>query len=126
MTPLKKGETLREKQSRFVFAVSQLIQFAYSRGYEFTLGDGYRDPRLHGEIGVKMGYGHPKSCHKLRLAIDLNLFADVDGDGDLDYVTDTAAYKQLGEYWESLHPDARWGGRFEDGNHFSFEHNGNK
>lgn len=126
MTPLKKGETLRQKQSRFVLAVSQLIQFAYSKGYELTLGDGYRDPRLHGEIGVKMGYGHPKSCHKLRLAIDLNLFADIDGDGDLDYVTDTAMYKQLGEYWESLHPDARWGGRFEDGNHFSFEHNGNK
>lgn len=44
------------------------------RGYEVTLGDAYRDPRLHGEIGEKKGYGAAKSCHKSRLAIDLNLF----------------------------------------------------
>jgi hypothetical protein len=23
-----------------------------------------------------------------------------------------------------MHPDCRWGGRFNDGNHYSFEHNG--
>lgn len=118
--------TLGQKQRKFTLMVAQLIQYAYSRGYEMSFGDAYRDPRLHGEIGVKIGYGHPKSAHKHRLAIDLNLFVDIDADGDLDYVTssDVPAYKDLGEYWESM--GGSWGGRFNDANHFSLEHNGVK
>lgn len=65
--------SLRKKQSLFAFHVSRLNQYAVSKGYEVTLGDAYRDPRLHGAIGEKKGYGHSKSCHKLRLAQDLNL-----------------------------------------------------
>lgn len=89
-------------------------------GYEVTLGDAYRDPRLHGSHGEKKGYGHRKSCHKLRLAIDLNLFLDGE------YLTETEDHEKLGEWWESLHPLCRWGGRFSnpDGNHYSLEHNG--
>jgi len=68
--------TLREKQSLFAFHVSRLIQHARELGYEVTLGDAYRDPRLHGALGEKKGYGHRNSCHKIRLAIDLNLFKD--------------------------------------------------
>lgn len=116
--------TLGQKQRKFTLMVANLIQYAYSRGYELTFGDAYRDPRLHGAVGTKLGYGHAKSCHKVRLAIDLNLFSDIDNDGDLDYVTDTNAYKELGEYWESM--GGTWGGRFADGNHFSLEHDGMK
>lgn len=95
-----------------------LINKAIELGYEVTLGDAYRDPRLHGAIGIKMGYGHSKSCHKLRLAIDLNLFKDGA------YLEGTENYRELGEWWEKQHSSARWGGRFKDGNHFSFEHQG--
>lgn len=109
---------LSKKQQSFVFKLSYLIQWAYENGYTLTLGDAYRDPRLHGETGVKKGYGHPNSCHKIRLAIDLNLFKDGK------YLTDTEDYRPLGEYWESL--GGTWGGRFHDGNHFSMEHNGMK
>ena len=112
--------TLREKQSLFAFHVSRLIQYARELGYEVTLGDAYRDPRLHGSIGEKKGYGHSKSCHKLRLAIDLNLFKDGK------FLGATEDHKELGEWWEKQHPFARWGGRFNDGNHYSFEHEGNK
>ena len=89
-------------------------------GYEVTLGDAYRDPRLHGALGTKMGYGHAKSAHKQRLAIDLNLFKDGVFRGD------TEAHRELGEWWERRHPLARWGGRFADGNHYSFEVDGVK
>jgi hypothetical protein len=118
--------TLGQKQRHFVLMVAELIHYAYSRGYEFSFGDAFRDPRLHGEVGVKLGYGHAKSCHKLKLAIDLNLFADIDADGDLDYVSsgETSQYKELGEYWEAM--GGTWGGRFNDANHFSIEHNGMK
>lgn len=110
--------TLGEKQRKLPLMLIELINFAYSNGYEVTLGDAYRDPRLHGDVGVKKGYGHPKSAHKQRLAIDLNLFKDGV------YLTSTEAHKPLGEFWESI--GGSWGGRFDDGNHYSLEHNGIK
>lgn len=111
-------ETLREKQSRFARSVAQLIEHAYAMGYEVTLGDAYRDPRLHGGLGVRLGYGHPKSAHKLRLAIDLNLFRDGQ------FLGSTDDHRALGAWWEAQGPDHRWGGRFDDGNHYSLTHDG--
>lgn len=112
------SETLRQKQSRFARMVSDLLQQAEVMGYEVTLGDAYRDPRLHGAPGKKMGYGHRNSCHKLRLAIDLNLFKDGV------FLQTTEAHQPLGEWWEAQ--GGTWGGRFDDGNHYSFEHEGSK
>ena len=111
---------LFEKQSLFAFMVPRLIDKAYELGYEVTLGDAYRDPRLHGSVGEKKGYGHAKSCHKMRLAIDLNLFKDGQ------YLTSTDDHRELGEWWERQHELCRWGGRFNDGNHYSMEHEGNR
>lgn len=37
---------------------------------------------------------------------------------------DTESYRELGEWWEELHPLCRWGGSFSDGGHFSLEHRG--
>lgn len=112
------SETLRQKQSRFARMVADLIIKAYDLGYEITFGDAYRDPRLFGTVGVKQGYGHPKSCHKLRLAIDLNLFKDGK------FLETTEGHKELGEFWESI--GGTWGGRFNDANHYSLEHEGMK
>lgn len=111
-----KNETLGQKQRRFTRMVAVLIEYAYSQGFELTFGDAYRDPRLHGVVGEKKGYGHPKSAHKQRLAVDFNLFLDgkfCDGSQD---------HEQLGRYWESI--GGTWGGRFGDGNHYSLEHEG--
>ena len=110
--------TLSQKQRLFSKMIAELILWAYDKGYEITLGDAYRDPRLHGALGEKVGYGSRNSCHKLRLAMDLNLF--VNGK----YVTDGEAHKSLGEKWESM--GGSWGGRFQDANHYSLEHDGFK
>lgn len=112
------SETLGEKQRRFTRMIGQLILHAYAMGYELTLGDAYRDPRVHGDFGEEQGYGHPKSVHKLRLAVDFNLFKDGE------YLTETEDHRFLGEYWELLGGD--WGGRFDDGNHYSLGHWGVK
>ncbi|WP_038141024.1 M15 family metallopeptidase [Thiothrix lacustris] len=104
--------TLRERQSEFALMTGKLILKAYEMGYEVTLGDTFRDPRLHGEYGFKVGYGASRSYHKLRLAIDLNLFKDGG------FLQGTEAHKPLGEWWESQ--GGTWGGRFEDGNHYSW------
>ena len=114
--------SLSVKQREFTRKVAELINYAYARGIECTFGDTYRDARVHGDFGCKKSYSASKSTHKLRLAVDLNLF--VNGE----YIQDGAneAYTILGEFWEQVHPDARWGGRFDDANHFSFEHWGCK
>lgn len=112
--------SLRAKQSRFARLIPRLIDKAHELGFEVTLGDVYRDPRVFGPLGQRRGYGHASSAHKLRLAIDLNLFRDGA------YLADSDAHRPLGEWWELQDPDARWGGRFRDGNHYSFEHEGVK
>ena len=114
--------SLGDKQRLFTKCVSELINYAYARGWELTLGDAYRDPRVHGDFGDKKSYSAGKSVHKLRLAIDLNLF--IDGE----YISDGSheVWEDLGEFWEGMNEYSRWGGRFDDSNHFSFEHYGCK
>jgi hypothetical protein len=112
--------TLGEKQRLFARLVPRLIDKAHELGFEITLGDAYRDPRVFGTLGQKIGYGNMFSCHKVRLAIDLNLFKDGV------FLTTTEAHRPLGEWWEAQHKDACWGGRFEDGNHYSLTHEGIK
>lgn len=105
-------------QFAFSRLIPRLFDKAFSLGVEITVGDAFRDPRVHGALGVKVGYGHKSSAHKQKLAIDLNLFKDGI------FINGTEGHRQLGEWWEKQHPLARWGGRFEDGNHYSFEYQG--
>ena len=110
--------TLGNKQRLFAKLLPGLLNQAYLMGFEVTLGDAYRDPRVHGQLGESKGYGYSNSCHKLKLAIDLNLFKDGQ------YLSSTKDHEQLGIWWEELHPYCRWGGRFDDGNHYSLTHQG--
>lgn len=109
--------TLSEKQQLFTKLIAQLILWADEKGYRLTFGEAYRTPE-QAALNAKSGKGIANSLHTQRLAVDLNLFKDGI------YQTDSAAYKELGLYWESL--GGAWGGRFTrpDGNHFSLEHNG--
>ena len=120
--PLKRdftGKSLGEKQRMFTLMIAELIQWAYSEmGYELSVGDFFRDPRVHGDIGKKVGYSAANSVHKLKLAADLNLF--IDGK----YQESTEAHRVLGERWEAM--GGSWGGRFNDGNHYSIPHGGYK
>ena len=114
------SETLGQKQERFAKWVPRLIDKAHELGFTVRLGDAYRDPRAFGKLGQRIAYGNAFSCHKVKLAIDLNLFKDGV------YLETTEAHRVLGEWWEALAPDHCWGGRFEDGNHYSFVHEGMK
>jgi hypothetical protein len=118
--------TLGQDQRDFARLVPRLIDKAHELGFRVTLGDAYRDPRVFGQLGESKGYGHRKSGHKQRLAIDLNLFVDVTGAGNFEYVTSSEGHRPLGEWWEQQDPRARWGGRFStpDGNHYSFFRDG--
>lgn len=120
-------ESLRQKQSRFCLYVSLLIDYAYRNGYELTFAEAFRTPE-QAELNAEKGTGIARSLHCERLAIDLNLFRNGK------YLTSTEAHRPLGEYWESLAPDNRWGGRFRDskgnakpdGNHYSLSPDGRR
>jgi len=87
--------------------ISDLILWAFEQGYEVTLGDAFATT------------GHKdNSCHYIRLAVDLNLFKDGQ------YLTETKDHEPLGIKWESM--GGSWGGRFQDGNHYSLEHEGRR
>ena len=69
---------LSDQQIAFTLNIARLIDYAYSKGYGLTFGDAYRDARVHGEFGTKASYSAAKSVHKVRLAVDFNLFKGVD------------------------------------------------
>ena len=52
----------------------------------------------------------------MRLAVDFNLFKDGK------FLQSTDDHKELGEFWEAL--GGTWGGRFDDGNHYSLKYRG--
>lgn len=107
---------LLQKQWLFAEMTQSLFQKIEELGYRYTYGDAYRDPRLHGEMGVSKGYGYRNSCHKLRLAIDINLYLP-----DGTYLTDGAGHDTLHEYWTSIGGAKPIPG---DLNHYSLEWQG--
>lgn len=110
--------TLGEQQRLFTKLIAELIHWAYSCGYELTLGEAYRTEEQQ-RWYVKHGLSQTmKSRHLVRLAIDLNLF--IDGE----YQTDAEAYTPLGALWKEMHDGCVWGGDWDtlkDGNHFEFK-----
>lgn len=120
-------ESLSDKQARFLSDITKLLVWVEDTlpTYRLRFGDAYRDPRVFGEVGVFKGYGASKSCHKSRLAIDL-ILDKLDDYGSWQYQTSTDAYRPIGEHWEAMGEDHSWGGHFNDGNHFSFNHDGRR
>jgi hypothetical protein len=55
------------------------------------------------------------SNHRKRLAIDLNIFKDGS------YITNKLMLQHIGDYWESLSPENKWGGNFVDSKGSSYE-----
>ena len=103
---------LGKKQELFSRLMIKLYQKAFDLGYEIRTGHVMRCKECY--------TGRKYSNHKLKLAVDLNLFKDGD------FLTSTEDHRELGEYWESLHELCSWGGHFNDGNHYSLKHNGRR
>lgn len=104
----------------FTRLVAQLIQWIEAQGYNVTFGEAWRTPEM-AKIYENRGQGISNSLHKIRLAIDLNLYMQGE------WLQKTEEYTPVGTYWESLSTGLYkccWGGRFGDGNHFSVEHQG--
>lgn len=107
--------TLKEKRILFTSLLPLLINKMIEAGFKPMIG---RD-----------GLKHMKnSLHFDGLAVDIDL-----NDKDGKYLTDAESHRQFGIFWESLHPDAFWGGDGtksdglkHDANHYSITDGGRK
>lgn len=133
--------TLGDKQEKFAVCLAQLLLRIAADGYRTRLRELYRAPetaKLYSETcircpwkkGEHVGKDHAfkargvaNSVHTQGLAIDLLL---VTPDGEVQLSDNQGHYTPIGEFWEKLSEHARWGGRFSDPGHFSFEHGGVK
>lgn len=113
---------LRTKQSIFAKNIGLLIEFAFSNDIELTFGEAtrtndqqelyYYGKTVHiddGELELINGKRRTRtmnSKHLIRLAVDFNFFIN----NKLTY--DKNKTQILGNYWESLHHDNKWGGNF--------------
>jgi len=93
---------LGKKQEEFARLLPYLLLHAHNLGFQVRIGHVYRCPDCK--------VGSATSKHKRKLAIDLNLFKGGK------FLRGTEDHRELGEYWESI--GGRWGGRFNDGNHY--------
>lgn len=112
--------TLGEKRKLFMKMLPRLLDKALDLGYEVEGGELLR-PQATADYYASIGKGISRSLHRLGLAIDLLLFRDGV------YLQLTEDYRDLGEWWESQSTDTArccWGGHFNDGDHFSIEHEG--
>ena len=139
--------TQGELQRLFSVRIAELIHYIYASGYQCSLGEVKRSDeqaqinaigqsgreavaQAVAAIGFKglaealrnngKNNGVVNSVHQLSLAIDINLFKDGK------FLDKSEDHKRFGEWWEKQHELARWGGRWGDGNHYSFEFNGVK
>ena len=120
--------TLREQRCLFSLLISKLVIYAHE-----TLGldvayDQVKRTAAEAQANAASGSGVANSLHTIGLAADLLLYKSGV------YQPNSEAHAELGAYWKSLHPLARWGGDFKDkngepkpdGNHYSLERGGIK
>ena len=107
------------QQELFMRLLPRLIDLVHSLGYEIRGGDLFRDPRVHGKMGVKMAsYGHMNSNHKQKLAIDLNITED---GVYLTGIPAKEAHNLIHDWWDEQGGSERIP---HDLNHYSLERHG--
>jgi hypothetical protein len=97
---------LSKHQQIFTTNIARLIVFANTQDIELTFGEAFRT-KYQQEEHVRQGKSKTmNSNHLRRLAVDFNPFLE----GKLTYKREDV--EVLGEYWELLDKNNRWGGNF--------------
>lgn len=108
--------TTGEKQEKFSSMIATLLAYLHDNGYSMRGGHWQRC------ANCKIGAGN--SCHKEKLAFDINLSLAPSHDERPRYLTGLAAEKGhtiLHDFWDSIGGAERIK---NDLNHYSFEHRG--
>ncbi len=99
-------ESLGKRRRAFSLDFAKLIMYAAELGYT---------PQIEDVRAVRQCKTHMiGSNHELGCAGDLSIFSKSTGE----YLSKTSDHKELGKYWESLSTKNRWGGQYNDGNHY--------
>ena len=114
------------KQELFSKLLPRLIDYAHGLGFEVRLRDLWRT-KYQAIENERLGVGSRNSLHCKGLAIDLYIRRP---GGRILWATES--YREMGIFWEDLHPLTYWGGRTDkpgdrlrnDGGHFSITHGG--
>jgi hypothetical protein len=101
---------LREARCLFTFLLCDLILWGKAKGYDIAFD----------EVTEKITERDPTSDHMKNSLHHSGLAADLILYKNGTYLFKTEDYRELGEHWETIHNHCKWGGRFSDGNHFSF------
>lgn len=101
-------------QQSFLRNVAEFIIYAELIGIDLTLGEGYRTEYQQAEHLRTGATKVKRSQHQERLAIDFNFFylGQWISDPQKEPPGVQELIRKLGEEWERLDPQNRWGGRF--------------
>ncbi|HLG28721.1 MAG TPA: M15 family metallopeptidase [Candidatus Brocadiales bacterium] len=102
---------LSDEQFEFLKDTIKLFDKAIKIGFTITYGEAYRTPEQQ-EIYFRTGKTKTmNSNHLKRLAIDLNFFKPKENNV-LTLTYAKSELQELGDYWESLNPQNKWGGNY--------------
>lgn len=96
-------------QQRFSLSLAHLILALADHNYDVTMGECWRSDET-AKLYEAEGKGISNSLHRIRLAVDLNLFLNGR------FLTTKEEYRLAGELWKSMstvqYPH-KWGGDFQ-------------
>lgn len=112
--------SLRSKRCLFTKLLAELIIWVDTHpGWEFAFGEGLV-AQTDAADGDYDGPHKKGGAHYTGLGHDMVLYID----GVWISKGEHPAWTAIGEKWESMNELCRWGGRFQDSNHFSLFHQG--
>lgn len=101
--------SLSDEQWLFLQDVAKLIDYVKSKGWKLTGGELFRtaeQQKIYFDSGKSKTMN---SNHLKKLAIDLNIF-----DKENVFVLDKNILQWIGDYWESLSKQNKWGGNYKN------------
>ena len=99
--------TLGQEQESFSKDVAKLFNYLHENGYNIRIGEAERTPAQQ-EIYLKTGKSKTANAmHLKRCAIDLHIFKNGS------WLQNKQELQSIGDYWESLNAQNRWGGNFQ-------------
>lgn len=101
---------LREARVRFTSLLCVLVRRMQEAGYEAAFAEGMDRKTKKDPTSDHM----KNSLHELGLAQDIDLYFNGK------YQDKSEHHGVFGNHWEGLDAYCKWGGRFGDGNHYSY------
>ena len=113
--------TLGEARCKFSVCIAWLLlEMNNTPGYRAAMAEGMDRRTTKDPTSDHLAGG----THDIGLGQDIDLYR-LSPEGEWVWCTETSDHEQFGTWWEDLgvrnELPLRWGGRFGDGNHYSFQ-----